>query len=120
MLGITTRFYPIRILAHMRSEVELNINVENSGAEPYWLEADTILPNGVLSLAPDKELLQGRIRGGIVFPNESKTLRCKIYANSAVYPDIYRIKLIIYAYGRDGAISRREEANADLRCERVG
>lgn len=120
MLAVTTRFYPIRILAHMRNEAELNINIENGGTEPYWLEADVVLPNSVLSLAPDKELLQGRIRGGIVSPNESKTLRCKIYANSAVYPDTYRIKLVVYAYGRDGAISRREEAHADLRCERVG
>ena len=120
MLRISTKFYPIRILAHMRNEVELNINVENKSNEHYWLEADAVLPNSVLSLAPDKELLQGRIRGGIVFPEESRTLRCKIYSNSGVYPDTYHIKLIAYAYGKDGAISHRDEATADLRCERVG
>jgi hypothetical protein len=103
----------------MRNEVELNIHIENGSSEPYWIESDVILPVNVLSLAADKELLQGRIRGGIVFPNETKMLRCKIYANSAVYPDIYKIKIVAYAYDRDGVISQRKEATADLRCERI-
>jgi uncharacterized membrane protein len=119
MLNIMTKFYPIRILAHMRNEVELNINVENNGHQPYWLEADVILPSGVLSLAPDKELLNGRMRGGIVFPNESRIIRCKIYANSGAYPDTYRIKIAAYAYDKEGVIAKREDTTAELRCERV-
>jgi len=119
MLNVTTRFYPIRILAHMRNEVELNINVENNGHEPYWLETDVVLPGNVLSLASDKDLLQGRMRGGIVFPNDSRTIRCKIYSNSDAYPDTYRIKVAAYAYDKEGIMAKRQDATAELRCERV-
>lgn len=119
MLSISTKFYPIRILAYMRNETELNITIANGDNDVYWIETDVILPTNVLSLAPDKELLQGRIRGGILFPNETRTVRCKIYANSAVYPDNYKIKIIAYAFDKEGTISQRKEMNTELRCERI-
>jgi len=119
ILKIKTKFYPIRILAYLKNEAELNIDIENNGIDLYWVEIDVVLPNNSLSLAPDKELLKGRIRGGIVFSNDNRTVRCKIYGNPGTYPDTYRIKLIAYAFDKEGVIVSREETKTELRCERV-
>jgi uncharacterized membrane protein len=107
-LSLSTKFYPIRVLAHMRNEAELNIIIENKGGEPFWVETDVILPSNVLSLAPDKELLNGRLRAGIIFPKESRSVRCKVYAGGQTYADTYNIGVIAYAYNREGAINSRE------------
>lgn len=120
MLSIATKFYPIRLLAYMRNKTELDISIENKGGEPYWVEIDVVLPNNVLSLAPDGELQKGRLRVGIVFPRETKSVRCKIYAGGGTYPDNYKVGIVAYGYSRDGAISDRKESKAELRCERIG
>ena len=103
----------------MTNEVEMDIILENNGPDLYWVETDVILQNNLLSLAPDKELLKGRIRSGIVSPRDFRTVRCKIYANPGTYPGNYRIKLVAYAFDREGAIASRDETTAILRCERI-
>lgn len=119
MLEIKTSFNPIRILAHMRNEVEMNIEITNAGLEPRWLEADVVLNDEVLSLAPDTKLQRGRLRVGIAFARESKTTRCKIFANSSTYPGNYKITIIAYGFDKGGVIADRREATTELRCERI-
>jgi len=116
---ISPRFYPIRLNAYMRNEVELSIELENTGGESYWTECDVILPEA-LSLARDRELRMGRIRVGIINSKEILTGKCKIYADATSYPELYPIKIIAYGFGKDGSISQREEKKAELRCERIG
>ncbi|MEM2174708.1 MAG: hypothetical protein QXI58_03685 [Candidatus Micrarchaeia archaeon] len=119
MLDISVSFYPIRIIAYTRNEVELKVNVKNESSQPLWVEIEVNLPNDLLSLHPTSFLRNGRIRGGIIFGNEEKTVRCKIYANSAIYPDLYKINVVGYAYDKDGVIAKRCEKIAELRCDRV-
>jgi len=116
---LDTAFYPLRLNAYTRSDVEMTVTIENIGEEPLWTECDVLVPP-VLSLAPDKDLTKGRLRIGIIAPGEIKMKKCKIYATARAYPDIYSIRLIAYGYGRDGAISAREDKKCDLRCERLG
>jgi hypothetical protein len=115
---IATKFYPIRLNAFMRNEVELTIEIENMSDEPLWSECDVIVPPAI-SLAPDKELEKGRIRIGIINPNEIMTKKCKIYGSAKSYPDVYPIKLIVYGHGKDAAIVARDEKTVELRCERI-
>ncbi|MEM2974602.1 MAG: hypothetical protein QW112_03200 [Candidatus Micrarchaeia archaeon] len=119
MLKISSKFYPVRVIAFTRNETEMDITIENEGKEICWVEADIALPEG-LSLASDRSLRNGRLRVGIIFPDESRTARCKIYAGSETYPSIYNISIVGYAYGKDGMISGKSEARADLRCARIG
>lgn len=118
-LSIATKFYPIRLLAHIRNETEMNMTIDNRGNEPYWVEVEVAIPNGMLSLAPDKALQNGRLRAGILFPNETKNVKCKIYAGGLTYPDEYPLKITALAFNREGVISSREDAKALLRCERI-
>jgi hypothetical protein len=119
MFNIATRFHPIRLTAFMRNEVELSVEIENRSESPLWTECDITIPEAV-SLAPDKDLHRGRLRIGIIAPKEILTGKCKIYANSRSYPDTYTLKLTAFGFGRDGAISAREDKKADLRCEQLG
>jgi len=116
---ISTRFHPIRLTAFMRNNVELSIEVENVSKEALWTECDVTIPEAI-SLAPDRALHRGRLRIGIVNPGEILTGKCKVYANASSYPDNYTLKLTAFGFGRDGAISSREDKNIDLRCEQLG
>jgi len=115
---VSTKFYPIRLNAFMRNEVELTIEIENTGKEPLWSECDVIVP-AAISLASDKELGTGRIRVGIVNPQEIRTGKCKIYGSAKSYPELYQIKIVVYGFGKDGAITARDEKSVELRCERI-
>jgi len=115
---ISTKFYPIRLNAFMRNEVELSIEIENTGNDPLWCECDVLLPDAI-SLAPDKDLEKGRLRVGIVNPTEIRTGKCKIYGSAKSYPELYPIKVVVYGFGKDGAITARDDKTVELRCERI-
>ncbi len=119
MLEVNLGFNPIRMIAYTRNEVELKVNIKNLDSQPYWIEVEVTVPTDFLSLHPTSHLKTGRVRGGIIFGNEEKTVRCKIYANSVVHPDIYKIDVVVYAYDRSGTISARNEKVAELRCDRI-
>ena len=116
---MTLRFYPVRIIASIKNETEMDISVENKGQEPSWIETDVILPEE-LSLSADKLLKNGRLRLGIVAPGEVKTTRCKIYANSKTYPGTYKVGVIGYSFNKEGIVVRKEEAKTELRCVKIG
>jgi len=116
---ISTRFHPIRLTAFMRNNVEMSIEIENSGKEPLWTECDVAIPESI-SLAQDKDLHRGRLRIGIVNPGEILTGKCKIFASARSYPETYTMKVTVYGFGRDGAIAAREDKSVDLRCEQLG
>jgi hypothetical protein len=119
MLDIKTSFYPIRIMAHQRNEVELEVDVLNTAASPLWIECDIKLPEAI-SLAPDRILTSGKTRMGIVIPGKSIKKKIKIYAGAQSYPDTYRIAYTIFAFGPDGVIAYRQDGKTDLRCLRFG
>ena len=79
--SISTSFNPLRLTAYSRSEVELRLEIENKGEEPYWTECVIEVPD-VLSLVPDRDVRKGKIRIGIIAPEEIMKGRCKIYSTS--------------------------------------
>jgi hypothetical protein len=119
MLGISYKFSPIRLTAFMRNEVEMDVSVENRTKEPCWVEADVNVPKAI-SLAPDRELATGRLRIGIIKPNEILSKKVRIYGGASSYPELYQIRIIAFAFGKDGTITERAERKAELRCERIG
>ncbi|MCX8197473.1 MAG: hypothetical protein N3G80_04130 [Candidatus Micrarchaeota archaeon] len=119
MLNPATHFYPIRLTAYIRNEVEMEITVRNEGNEPRWVECDISVPEAI-SLAPDRQLSKGRVRLGIALPNAKATKKVKIYGGAGSYPDTYSIRLTIYGFGIDGAIAERYDLKTELRCEKAG
>ena len=117
MLNPTTHFSPIRMSAYVRSEVEMEVTVRNEGNEARWVECDIAIPEAV-SLAPDRMLAKGRMRIGIVLPDERLSKKIKIYGGASSYPDTYTIRLTIFGFGADGVVAERYETKAELRCER--
>ena len=119
MLASITHFSPIRMVAYVRNEVEMEVSVRNDGKEPLWVECDLQTPEAI-SLAPDRMLSHGRMRIGISLPNETLNKKIRIYGGASSYPDTYVLRLILFGYGKDGVIAERSEIKADLRCERIG
>lgn len=118
MFAIKPRFFPISLKAYSHSEVEMTVELENLAHDLCWAECDIILPSD-LSLAPDKDLRQGRVRVGIMTAGGKLEKRCKLYSKVGTEPGLYRLKLIAYGFGRDGTIAGREEKTVELRCERA-
>ncbi|MBI5158767.1 hypothetical protein HY992_01465 [Candidatus Micrarchaeota archaeon] len=118
LFQIRPRFYPIKLNAYSKSEVELTIDVENLSNDACWSECDVILPPEI-SLSHDASLTKGRLRVGIIDAKGSRSGKCKIYSTLGAYPGVYTVSLIVYAYGKDGAIAGREEKKTDIRCEGI-
>ncbi|MEM3399785.1 MAG: hypothetical protein QXP42_03050 [Candidatus Micrarchaeia archaeon] len=116
---IKSSFYPLSLTAYTKCNVELTLEIENIGNSDLWTECDVHVPEA-LSLAPDRSLQKGRLRIGIINPGETRYGRCKVYSSSKSYPDVFPVKLVVYGFGKDGAIVAREEKTAHLRCERIG
>jgi hypothetical protein len=119
VLNISTKFYPLRLTAFMRNNIEMEVLIENRSEEARWVECDVLVPDAI-SLAPDRTLTKGRIRLGIIASGEMLGKKVKVYAGASSYPDTYSIKLIAYGYGREGVIAEKSERKTELRCERIG
>jgi len=115
---VKPRFYPIRLIARIRSSSELTLEVKNNSSELVWLECDLTVPE-TFSLAPDRELRHGRMRAGIMAAGESAECKCKVYGSPFTEPGLHKLKITAYGYGKDGSISAREEKEAEIRCERL-
>ncbi len=116
MVNFSLRAHPDVIFAYKRNHVELIIRVDNDSEEVRWLEADVLLPEK-LSLGPDSNLQKGRLRIGILGTKESLEKPVKVYANTYTKPQMYRCKVTLYTYGKDGVIDQRLEKSVDVRCE---
>ncbi len=119
MLRISTRFFPIRLMAFLKNSVELEVGIENNTNADKWIECDIVLPEAV-SLAPERQLSKGRIRMGLVKASEWAYKKVKIYGGKSSYPELYPIKLVAYGFEGEGAVTIRSEKNTELRCERIG
>lgn len=104
-----------RIRAFVYSEFELNLSISSSDRDPYWAEAVYEVPSP-LSLAPDKALQSAKSLVGILQNSETRQKRVKIYAGNETYPEIYKIKITIFLYDNDGAISERKEYVKEIEC----
>lgn len=109
---------PERIKPFGYVELDLNLSISTTGSEPYWIEAVYEIPSP-LSLAPDKNLSTAKALIGILQPGETREKRVKLYAGSETYPEIYKIKVTLYLYDKDGAISERKEYIKELECAEV-
>lgn len=117
-LLIKASFFPIRLIAFSKNNVEIEVTVNNNTEDIYWMECDIELPEA-LSLASDKKLLKGRSRVGIVGPNANVTKRVKIYGGESSYPDSYSIKLTAYGFDEEGKIKIHDSKTVKLRCEKI-
>lgn len=104
-----------KIKAFTYNEIELNLAISTKDQEPYWLEAVYEVP-APLSLAPDKSLLTAKTLIGILEKEETRQKRAKIYAGNDAYPEIYKLKVTLYIYDKDGAISERKEYVKEVEC----
>jgi len=104
-----------KIKAFTYNEFEMNLAIITDDAEPYWVEALYEVPVP-LTLAPDKSLVTAKGLIGILQKGEKREKRVKIYTSSDVYPNIYKIKVTLYIYDKDGAISERKEYTKELEC----
>ena len=108
--------YPLSLRAYSRTELEFTIELENDDDQPYWVEADVSLQNG-LSLAPDTSLQKGRTRMGIVKAGEIKSKKLKLFCKTD--PGEYKITMTVYAFDQDAVIANREDKEVTLRSERL-
>ncbi|MDE1850288.1 MAG: hypothetical protein KGH54_00640 [Candidatus Micrarchaeota archaeon] len=104
-----------RIRAFTYNELEMKLSVTTNDSELYWVECIYDVP-APLSLAPDKSLTTAKSLVGILQRGEAREKRVKIYASNEVYPNTYTIKVTLYLYDKDGAISERKEYTKEIEC----
>ena len=114
VLDVTT--HPEVVFAYSPNYVEAIMKVGNPAGEICWAEADVYLPPK-LSLSPDSLLRKGRFRMGVVEKDGKMEKGVRIYANPYTSPQMYRCKVVLYVYSKDGVIANRLEKPIDVRCE---
>src|SRR3989338_7334208 len=117
MVNLEIRTHHNVIFAYTPNHVEMILRVENNH-HTCWAEADVHVPER-LSLSPDKDnnLRKGRVRVGIVENNQYLEKAVRIYSNTYTNPQMYRCKITLYVYNKDGVIESRLEKPIDIRCE---
>ncbi|MCD6279934.1 hypothetical protein J7J26_04165 [Candidatus Micrarchaeota archaeon] len=117
-IGVSTEFYPIRLVAYRSNYVELMLKVKNKTSEPIWIETDILLPDA-LSLSETKPITKARVRVGLLFSNDTITKPIKIYGNIVTYPNNYHVHLNVNGYDKYGRQKSRQTSEATLRCEKI-
>ncbi|MGC8662300.1 MAG: hypothetical protein ACP5RT_00750 [Candidatus Micrarchaeia archaeon] len=114
-ISISTNSNPTEIPAFRKNEVNFSVKfgIDNSTG-PYWLEAIISVPHP-LSLAPDRQLNDGKMNVGIL-AGDNKEKKFKVFSNNNIYPNTFTIKITALAYDTDGAVAAREEAKYELDC----
>ena len=108
--------HPPILFAYSFNHVDLIVKVKNFTKQYLWCEVDFHLTDRI-SLNPSESVHKGRMRVGILKPKEYVKRAIKIYANSYTNPQLYPVKVILYAYDKDAAIVSRVEKMIDVRCE---
>ena len=103
------------IKAFTFNEFEVRLSLSTKDADPYWVESVFEVPQP-LSLAPDKPLYTGKSPIGILEKQTVKEKRVKVWAGNDVYPNTYKIKVTLFIYDKDGAITERKEYFKELEC----
>lgn len=116
MVNLDVTTHPDVVFAYSPNYVEATIKVANPAGETCWAEVDVYVPPK-LSLSPDSLLRKGRVRVGVVEKEGKMEKGVRIYANPYTNPQMYRCKVVLYVYSKDGVIATRLERPIDVRCE---
>lgn len=115
IIKLSTKQYPISLKAMRRSELELELTVENTGQKLLWVEIDVSCP-AELSLSPVKELTLGKLRFGILRPGMLKEKKAKFYSGARTAPYEYKAELVLLAHDEDAVIAERLEEKIYIRA----
>lgn len=116
MSKLDLRTHPNVIFAYTPNHVDMIMRIENHAKHSCWAEAEVVVSER-LSLSHDNSLRRGRIRIGIVDSDQYLEKSVKIYASTYTNPQMYRCKVTLYTYNKDGVIETRLEKPIDIRCE---
>ncbi|MEM4367860.1 MAG: hypothetical protein QXJ06_03185 [Candidatus Aenigmatarchaeota archaeon] len=112
---LETKFFPLVLKAYKRSEVELELNMENKSDNFLWVELTINVPNAI-SLSNVKELSTGLVRFGIFHPGQKKQKKIKIYSQGRTYPDEYQIDWTLLSYDEEAVLFERSDGKLYLRA----
>ena len=114
-INATLDILPEKIKPFAFKELDMSLKVDTKEEGRYWLECIFDVPTP-LSLAPDKELQNGKVLIGILDKENPREKKVKICAANDVYPDTYKIRATLFVYDSDGAIAERKEYAKELEC----
>ncbi len=113
---VSVNIEPSTLKAYSKNEAVLNITVTSQNDQVLWCESE-ISVNSPLSLSFDSELARGKVRVGIVEPNQTISKKINIYTRPNNFPDEYEVSLLFFIYDRDGAIFERIEQKVPVVCQ---
>jgi hypothetical protein len=99
---------PSMLKAFSFNEADITFSIQSGEDAVRWVEC-IIEVQPPLSLAPDKRLLLGKTLVGILSSSHRLEKRVKLYTDVNTAPGSYEIKLTVYMYDEDGAISDRKD-----------
>jgi hypothetical protein len=113
---VSVNIEPSTLKAYSKNEAVLNITVTSQNDQVLWCESE-ISVNSPLSLSFDSELARGKVRVGIVEPNQTISKKINIYTRPNNFPDEYEVSLLFFIYDKDGAIFERIEQKVPVICQ---
>ncbi len=113
-MEVKAKVYP-ELIANQHSEARLILMVRNNKRGYRWYEADVEVPHH-LSLVPDYTLRKGKVRLGILRRNEYISKFIKLYSSEFTPPNIYPIRITVYAYNKEGVVDERVDLTVSAKA----
>ena len=114
-MKVNLHTYPESVVAYPGRTIDLIIDVDSSGENPIWLEAEIKVEPGI-SLSGDKNVHAGRFRLGICEGRDSLSKSIKIYTEHNVKSHLYKAHVSIFAYNSKGESAGRVDEHALIKC----
>ncbi|MGC8538370.1 MAG: hypothetical protein ACP5MK_00690 [Candidatus Micrarchaeia archaeon] len=114
-ITVHSRAEPEKIKAFRTGSNDIILNVSTTDSGPFWVEGifDIEPP---LSFAPDQQIKTAKSTVGIVWDKHSVDKRIKVFSQSNVYPNTYKMKITFFIYDKDAVISDRVEHTVEIEC----
>jgi len=112
------KLHPPVLRAKELNNTKLIIQIKNDKRGLKWFEANIELPPE-LSFTPDHSLRVGRTRLGILRKNETIEKYIKIYASQYTQENVYKGKITIFSFDRNGIIDERKDEEFLIECKKT-
>ena len=114
-MKINLHTYPESVVAYPGRTIDLIIDVESSGENPIWLEAEIKVEPGI-SLSGEKHAHAGRFRLGICEGRDSLSKAIKIHTEHNVKSNLYKTHVSVFAYNAKGESVGRVDEHTLVKC----
>ena len=114
-MKISLHTYPESVIAYPGKTIDLIIDIESSGENTIWLEAEIKAEAGI-SLQAGKNVQAGRFRLGFCEGRDSLSKSIKLYTEHNIRSHLYKCHVSVFAFNKKGDSIGRIDEHTLIKC----